>query len=135
MSMRNSSSATRVAARLASARSLATSSAHVIIDAVLGRLGLETAFEVRCSALDDAQGKPAPDVYLRAARDLGVAPARCVAIEDSVAGARSARAAGMFVVAIPAPEQARVPEFEEADLRIASLEELASRMGSPLRPR
>ncbi len=106
---------------------LATSSAPLIIDAVLRRLGLETTFEVRCSALDDPRGKPAPDVYLRAAHALGVAPGRCVAIEDSMAGVRSARAAGMFVVAIPAPEQAAMEQFEEADLRIGSLEELGRR--------
>lgn len=108
---------------------LATSSAHVIIDAVLHRLGLEGDFEVRCSALDDPRGKPAPDVYLRAASDLGVAPSRCLAVEDSVAGVRSARAAGMFVVAIPAPEQLTIPEFAEADLLVGSLEELRGQFG------
>ena len=48
-----------------------------------------------------ARGKPAPDVYLEAARRLGAEPARCVAIEDSGNGLRSAAAAGAAVVAIP----------------------------------
>jgi len=48
-----------------------------------------------------ARGKPAPDVYLEAARRLGVEPAGAVAVEDSANGIRSARAAGMPVVAVP----------------------------------
>lgn len=49
------------------------------------------------------RGKPAPDVYLEAARRLGVAPAGCVAIEDSSNGLRAAAAAGMAVIAVPNP--------------------------------
>jgi sugar-phosphatase len=80
---------------------LASSSAHGLIAAVLERLGLETAFDVCCSALDERHGKPAPDVYLSAARKLGVAPSRCLAVEDSPSGLAAARAAGMQVVLIP----------------------------------
>jgi beta-phosphoglucomutase-like phosphatase (HAD superfamily) len=57
------------------------------------------------------RGKPAPDVYLEAARRLGVDPARCAAIEDSENGIRSAKAAGMRVLAIPNP---RYPPDDEA---------------------
>ncbi len=53
------------------------------------------------------RGKPAPDIYLLAARELGVAPRRCVAIEDAPAGVEAARAAGMQVVAIPDPALGR----------------------------
>ena len=58
-----------------------------------------------------ARGKPAPDVYLVAARKLGAAPAACAAIEDSRNGILSAAAAGMRVIAIP---NARFPPGEEA---------------------
>ena len=50
-----------------------------------------------------AHGKPAPDIYLLAARELGIDPARCVAVEDAPAGIDAARAAGMRVIAVPDP--------------------------------
>ena len=53
------------------------------------------------SSEEVARGKPAPDVYLEAARRLGVAPASCVAVEDSASGIRAAHAAGMRVIAYP----------------------------------
>ncbi|MFG1643963.1 HAD family hydrolase [Amycolatopsis sp. NPDC049252] len=56
---------------------------------------------------DVTRGKPAPDPYLLAARRLGVAPDRCLAVEDSGSGIRSAHAAGMTVLAIPNPATAR----------------------------
>ena len=55
------------------------------------------------SSEEVARGKPAPDVYLEACRRLGVEPARAAAVEDSHAGIRSAKAAGMRVLAIPNP--------------------------------
>ena len=57
------------------------------------------------------RGKPAPDVYLEAARRLGVAAERCAAVEDSENGIRSAKAAGMRVIAIP---NAQYPPAEDA---------------------
>ncbi|MGH2997068.1 MAG: HAD family hydrolase, partial [Gaiellaceae bacterium] len=63
------------------------------------------------SSEEVARGKPAPDVYLEAARRLGADPARCAAIEDSHNGILAAKAAGMRVVAIPNP---RYPPGEEA---------------------
>ena len=63
--------------------------------------GLAPYFRVTVSSEEVARGKPAPDVYLEAARRLGVGPQLAVAIEDSANGIRSAHAAGMHVVAIP----------------------------------
>jgi HAD superfamily hydrolase (TIGR01509 family) len=80
---------------------VASSSNRELIDAVLRRLGVTELFEVTVSSEEVARGKPAPDVYLKAARRLGVAPARCAAIEDSASGIRAAHAAGMRVVAYP----------------------------------
>lgn len=80
---------------------VASSSNRELIDAVLRRLGLDGVFTVTVSSEEVARGKPAPDVYLEAARRLGVEPQRCLAVEDSTNGIRSARAAGMRVVAFP----------------------------------
>jgi HAD superfamily hydrolase (TIGR01509 family) len=80
---------------------VASSSNRRLIDRVIEVSGLAPCFEVTVSSEEVARGKPAPDVYLEAARRLGVEPTRCVAIEDSASGIRSAHAAGMHVVAIP----------------------------------
>jgi HAD superfamily hydrolase (TIGR01509 family) len=104
---------------------VASSSNRPLIDLVLALTGLADCFAVTVSSEEVARGKPAPDVYLEAARRLGVAPERCGAVEDSHAGIRAARAAGMFVVAIPNPS---FPPGEdalaEADVVLASIEEL-----------
>jgi HAD superfamily hydrolase (TIGR01509 family) len=80
---------------------LASSANREIIDLVLELTGLRERFRATVSSEEVAHGKPAPDVYLEAARRLGVDPADCVAIEDSANGLRSAAAAGMTVVAVP----------------------------------
>ncbi|MBZ0287226.1 MAG: HAD-IA family hydrolase, partial [Anaerolineae bacterium] len=80
---------------------IASSSPKAIIDAILKAQGWDTLFSVRCSAEDEARGKPAPDVYLRAAERLGINPGDCLALEDSPNGARAAVAAGMTCYAVP----------------------------------
>jgi HAD superfamily hydrolase (TIGR01509 family) len=89
----------RVAARFPLA--LASSSNRAIFEEVLRLAGIADAFQATVSSEEVARGKPAPDVYLEAARRLGVAPDRCAAVEDSHSGIRSAHAAGMRVIAIP----------------------------------
>jgi HAD superfamily hydrolase (TIGR01509 family) len=91
----------RVAARWPLA--IASSSNPELIEVVLNAAGLLELFPVAVSSQEVARGKPAPDVYLEAAHRLGVEPARCVAVEDSHNGIRSAKAAGMRVVAVPNP--------------------------------
>ncbi len=71
------------------------------IDDALEGLGLLAFFPVRVSVDDVAQGKPAPDVYLAAARRLELDPRRCLAIEDSRVGLQAASAAGMRVIVVP----------------------------------
>lgn len=114
---------------------IASSSPLRLIDAVCDRLGL-TRITVRCSAMDEARGKPAPDVYLTAARRLGVAAANCLALEDSPAGVASARSAGMRCVAVPDPLLATDPRYREADLVLGSLtgldEAALRRLGVPV---
>ncbi len=80
---------------------LASSSNREIIDLVLDLSGFADAFAATVSSDEVQLGKPAPDVYLEAARRLGVAPGRCDAIEDSSNGLRAAAAAGMAVIAAP----------------------------------
>jgi HAD superfamily hydrolase (TIGR01509 family) len=80
---------------------LASSANREVIDAVLHSAGLDDAFAATVSSEEVARGKPAPDVYLEAARRLGVDPAHAVAVEDSSNGLRAAHAAGMRVIATP----------------------------------
>jgi HAD superfamily hydrolase (TIGR01509 family) len=82
---------------------LASSSNREIIDLVLELAGLTDAFTVTVSSEEVERGKPAPDVYLEAARRLEAAPVHCVAVEDSSNGLRSAAAAQMPVIAVPNP--------------------------------
>jgi HAD superfamily hydrolase (TIGR01509 family) len=80
---------------------LASSSNKPVIALVLEESGLDDVIRAWVSSEEVARGKPAPDVYLEAARRLGVDPARCVAVEDSSNGLRAAHAGGMAVVAVP----------------------------------
>jgi sugar-phosphatase len=114
---------------------LASSSPYVIIDAVLDTFGLRSAFEVIHSAEEEERGKPEPDVYLTAARKLGVDPAACVALEDSPNGVLAAKAAGMKCIAVPEPVLRGDPRLARADAVIDSLTEvnaeLLSRLWTP----
>ena len=80
---------------------VASSSNRPLIETVLERAEIADLFEAVVSSEEVAAGKPAPDVYLEAARRLGVDPRRAAAIEDSSNGIRAARAAGMRVIALP----------------------------------
>jgi HAD superfamily hydrolase (TIGR01509 family) len=104
---------------------LASSSNREIFAEVLELAGLTKCFRATVSSEEVEHGKPAPDVYLEVARRLDTAPERCTAVEDSNAGIRSAKAAGMRVVAIP--NAAFPPDTETvalADAVIRSLDEL-----------
>lgn len=79
---------------------VASGSVHPVIEEVLAMKSLRQFFPVVVSVQDVANGKPAPDIFLRAAELLGVAPAKCCVIEDSAAGVTAARAAGMTAIAI-----------------------------------
>jgi HAD superfamily hydrolase (TIGR01509 family) len=104
---------------------LASSSNREIFEEVLELAGLAGCFEATVSSEEVPRGKPAADVYLEAARRLGVAPERCTAVEDSHAGIDSAKSADMRVVAIP---NATYPPDKEtvalADVVVDSLDDL-----------
>ncbi len=111
---------------------LASSSNRELIDLALELLGVQQLFKATVSSEEVARGKPAPDVYLEAARRLGVAPIHAAAIEDSENGIRAAKAAEMRVIAIP---NQHFPPAEDAlaqaDVRLRSLEELTPEVVEP----
>jgi HAD superfamily hydrolase (TIGR01509 family) len=104
---------------------VASSSNRELIDAVLRRVELAALFAATVSSEEVDRGKPAPDVYLEAARRLEVPASRCAAVEDSASGIQAARDAGMRVIAYPNrhyPPSAHV--LASANRVIDSLEEL-----------
>jgi HAD superfamily hydrolase (TIGR01509 family) len=105
---------------------LASSSNRNVIDLALDRAGLAGDFKATVSSEEVERGKPAPDVYLEAARRLDVAPIECVAIEDSTNGIRSAHAAEMAVIAVPNEDFPPEPDaLALADEKLDSLEGLS----------
>jgi beta-phosphoglucomutase-like phosphatase (HAD superfamily) len=115
------------AARIASRVPVAiASSAHpAVIRAALDAAGLASVFSTIVSSDDVPRGKPAPDVYLEAARRLGVVPARCLVIEDSRNGVLAGRAAGARVVLVPNASMPPGPGVAElADAVIERLSDL-----------
>jgi HAD superfamily hydrolase (TIGR01509 family) len=105
---------------------LASSSNRLVIDLVLEQAGITGAFRATVSSEEVGAGKPAPDVYLEAARRLDVDPSSCAAIEDSTNGIRSAHAAEMPVVAVPNRDFPPEPDaLALASLVLDSLEELS----------
>ncbi len=103
---------------------VASSSPRAAVETVLGALGLSEAFEAVVSGEDVPAGKPAPDIFLRAAAELRASPGRCVVIEDSPHGLDGARRAGMRTIALRTRYTAGMELL--ADVVIESLEALAA---------
>jgi HAD superfamily hydrolase (TIGR01509 family) len=106
---------------------VASSSNRPLIDAVLATAEIAECFVVTVSSEEVPRGKPSPDVYLEAARRLGVPAGDCAAIEDSANGIRAANAAGMVVIAYPNEHYA--PDAEAlglADVVVGALGELGA---------
>lgn len=104
---------------------ICSSSPRRLIDAVAAEMGWDALLGAKVSTEEVPRGKPHPDGHLRAAELLGIAPERCVVIEDAANGIRSAIAAGMKVVAVPPhfnPPDAAL--LATADLVIDQLDEL-----------
>jgi HAD superfamily hydrolase (TIGR01509 family) len=99
---------------------LVSASYRVMIDAVLGHLPPDP-FEVIVAGDEVTLGKPHPEPYLTAAAKLGVDPAQCVVIEDSITGTQAGTAAGAYVVAVP--QWVAIPEAPRR-LVVDSLEPL-----------
>jgi HAD superfamily hydrolase (TIGR01509 family) len=108
---------------------VASSANRSIIALALQLANLTDCFQAVVSSEEVARGKPAPDVYLEAARRLSREPASCAAVEDSTNGLRAAAAAGMRVIAVP--NAAFSPEAEAlalADVVLPSIAELNARV-------
>jgi HAD superfamily hydrolase (TIGR01509 family) len=113
----------RVAERVPLA--VASSAHRDVIRAALGGLGIAGRFAVVVSSDEVARGKPAPDVYLEAARRMGLRAAQLLVVEDSYNGVRAAKEAGMRVILVPNATIPPAPGSSEmADATLASLDEL-----------
>jgi HAD superfamily hydrolase (TIGR01509 family) len=103
---------------------IASSSPPSLIEFAMHRAGLLACFKVVVSADTVGKGKPAPDVFLVAAERLGYPPNAIAVFEDSTAGIKAARAAGMFVIAVPNPHYPPDPDtLEQSDIQLSSLED------------
>jgi 16S rRNA pseudouridine516 synthase len=106
---------------------VATSSVSASARPLLDRTGIRSLFSVVVTGDEVQQGKPHPDIYLRAAKKLGISPEACLVIEDSLAGIAAGRAANMRVAAIPDRRFVDPREYEkEANYVLGSLSEIAA---------
>ena len=103
---------------------LASSSYRDAVDGVLSGLKIAHYFETIVSGLDVARVKPAPDIFLKAAENLGVAPSQCLVLEDAEKGVIAAHSAGMRCIAVP-NGLTRHHDFSKATLVCASLAEVS----------
>jgi 16S rRNA pseudouridine516 synthase len=104
---------------------VATSSVSASARPFLERTGIRSFFEVIVTGDEIQRGKPHPDIYLRAAEELGIPPNACLVIEDALSGVAAAKAANMRVAAIPDTRFVDAREYEkEADYVLGSLSEI-----------
>jgi beta-phosphoglucomutase-like phosphatase (HAD superfamily) len=104
---------------------VATSSVSASARPLLDRTGIRSFFSVVITGDEVQRGKPAPDIYLRAADELGISPEACLVVEDSLAGMAAGQAANMRVAAIPDKRFVDPREYEkEADYVLGSLSEI-----------
>ncbi len=114
-------------------RAVGSSSARRLVEAVLARFGVRARFGAVVTGDCVAQPKPAPDIFVEAARRLGVAAGECVVLEDSLSGVRAGRAAGMRVIAVPEGDPA--PFGALADAVVRDLHEARARLAFTRAPR
>lgn len=111
------------ARRLGVPTAIASNSSRSWVVPHVERLDLTEFFDEVIGREDAERLKPAPDLYIEAAKRVGVATDRCVAVEDSAHGIAAARAAGCFCVAVPNPVTER-HDLTAADLRLESLADI-----------
>ncbi|MBM4412567.1 MAG: HAD family phosphatase [Chloroflexi bacterium] len=103
---------------------IATSAPHGNVGPTLERLNLPDYFGAITLGVEVANGKPAPDIFIEAARRLGAAAEQCIGIEDSFAGLTAVRAAGMYTVAIATTHTAEELAMAKPDIIVADYVEL-----------
>jgi HAD superfamily hydrolase (TIGR01509 family) len=104
---------------------VATSSVSASARPLLDRTGIRSLFSVVITGDEVQQGKPHPDIYLRAAKKLGISPEACLVIEDSLAGIAAGKSANMRVAAIPDRRFVDPGEYDkEANYVLGSLSEI-----------
>jgi beta-phosphoglucomutase len=103
-------------------QALASSAPIENIQLISEVLGLRQYFTALVSGETVAHGKPAPDIFLKAAKELGIDPGQCLVIEDAVAGVQAAHAAGMRCIAVAGNRD--LPGLREAELMVKSLREV-----------
>jgi beta-phosphoglucomutase len=103
-------------------QALASSAPIENIQLISEVLGLRQYLTVLVSGETVARGKPAPDIFLKAAKELGIDPGQCLVIEDAVAGVQAAHAAGMRCIAVAGNRD--LPGLREAELMVKSLTEV-----------
>ncbi len=112
-------------------RAVASSTSHEIIEWVLQRIGARQMFQEIVSGVDVEHGKPAPDIFFRAAERLDVPPRFCIVLEDAPNGVKAAKAAGMYCIGIlhsfNSPELLR-----DADILVKELTEVSSTLFAEL---
>jgi HAD superfamily hydrolase (TIGR01509 family) len=111
---------------------VASSSPMCLIRVVLAKFAMIELFSVLHSADQEDEGKPNPTVYLSTMSRLGVNPRECIAFEDSVPGVRAAKAAGAWVIAVPAPGDVSDPGFADANEVLSSLEDFSLKISRTL---
>ncbi len=116
--------------RAAIPKAIVTSSQRKFVDRCLALLAIQSPFDFVLTAADVECGKPAPDIYLKAAEQFGLSPKIMLVLEDSQVGCRAAVAAGAFVVAVPG-EHSRHHEFTGSQFVAESLAD--SRIRNALR--
>lgn len=101
-------------------KAICTSSSRRLVDGILSRFAMQPRFAFTLAAEDIVQGKPHPEIYLKAAERFGIRPAEMAVLEDSQTGARAGIAAGALVVAVPG-EHSRNHDFTGSQLVAQSL--------------
>jgi HAD superfamily hydrolase (TIGR01509 family) len=113
-------------------RAIATSGERRYVELVMHELSLDSTFDAIVAAQDVKRGKPAPDVYLLAARRLGLEPEQCLVLEDAPNGVAAAKAAGMMCIAVP-NEFTRSLDLSAADTILPSLLAVRDRFDTLMR--
>jgi HAD superfamily hydrolase (TIGR01509 family) len=108
---------------------IATSARRSMVDIIMGSLGVEHYFTVVQTSDDVTNGKPDPEIYLKAMGKLGVEPAESVVLEDSSNGAMSGKRAGAYVIAVPS-QYTRQQDFSFADYIAADLHDAAAHIAA-----